>query len=172
MIGRIAPDQANTDEFSVVEQNSSKVNINDISLIPEIASAVLLLSRDEGLRTLKAFISAGKKFSEAIAKSRSSGRKFMRTMGLIINIQTEPDQITHTYLTKQRTMALCHKILFQSGRCNEFSSPLVGRINFDESNPLTRIKPLIGAGFQFLGQALKRKVTKSVFYCSIWVAWL
>lgn len=35
-----------------------------------------------------------------------------------------------------------------------FNSPLVGRINFNKENPLTRIRPLIGAGFQFLGRVV------------------
>lgn len=104
MAGKAVSDRSNTDEFSVVEQNSEKVNINDISRNPEIAAVVLELSRGDGLKTLQAFISAGKKFSGAILRSRASGKKFIRTMGLIINIQTDSDQITHTDLTKQRMM--------------------------------------------------------------------
>lgn len=154
MADKTIPDKGNTDDFLVVEQNSQKVNINDIAQMPEVSGADLILSKDDGLNTVKAFISAGKKFSDAVVRSRNTGRKFMRVMGLIVNIQTNPEQITHTDLTKQRMMALCHKILFQSGSCNDFSSPLVGRINFHDDNPLTKIKPLIGAGFQFLGQVV------------------
>lgn len=112
MATRTVSDQSNTEEFNVVEQNSEKVNIADISKSQAIAPVVLELSVGDGLKTLQAFISSGKKFSEAITKARSSGKKFIRAMGLIINIQTEPDQITHKDLTKQRTMALCHRILF------------------------------------------------------------
>lgn len=121
--GRSVRDSSNTDDFTVVEQNSQRVNIQDISMIPEVANAVLVLYTDDGLRTVKAFISAGKRFSEAIVSSRNTGGKFMRTMGLIINIQSDSDKVTHTDLTKQRTMALCHKILYQSGKCNDFRSP-------------------------------------------------
>lgn len=147
-------DQHNTDEFEVVEQNSERVNINDISRTPDIAMTIVKLSRDDGLKSLQSFVSAGKKFSEAVVKSRSSGKKFIRAIGLIVNIQTEPDQITHMDLTKQRMMALCHKILYQSGKCKNYNSPLVGRINFDDTNPLTTIRPLLGAGFQFLGRVV------------------
>lgn len=154
MATKYTSDQNNTDEFSVVEQNSERVNINDIARIPEIAVAVLKLSRAEGLKSLQSFVSAGKKFSHAVVKSRSSGKKFIRAIGLIVNIQTDPDQITHTDLTKQRMMALCHKILYQSGECKDYNSPLVGRINFDSTNPLTAIRPLLGAGFQFLGKVV------------------
>lgn len=149
---RITPNQSNTDEFIVVEQNTARVNLIDIAQIPTVSSAVLNLTTDEGFNTVKNFISAGKKFSEAVIKSRSSGKKFIRTMGLLVNIQTDTDQITNTDLTKQRTMALCHMILHNSGKCTDFNSPLVGRINFNETNPLTGIRPLIGAGFQFLGK--------------------
>lgn len=148
---RNSPDSNNTDDFQVVEQNSQKVNIEDIATKPDVNRALLQLSSQEGLKTVTAFISAGKRFSEAIVKSRGAGRKFMRVMGLIVNIQTDPDQITSSDLTKQRMMALCHRLLYLSGLCETFSSPLVGRINFDETNPLTKIRPLIGAGFQFLG---------------------
>lgn len=154
MASRHSSDQTNTDEFSIVEQNSERVNINDIAKIPEIAVAVLALTRMEGLKSLQSFISAGKKFSEAVVKSRSSGKKFIRALGLIVNIQTDPDQITHRDLTKQRMMALCHKVLYQSGQCPNYNSPLVGRINFDSDNPLTAIRPLLGAGFQFLGRVV------------------
>lgn len=154
MANRHTSDQHNTDEFEVVEQNSERVNINDISRTPEIAMAILKLSKDDGLKSLQSFVSAGKRFSEAIVKSRSSGKKFIRAIGLIVNIQTDPDQITHMDLTKQRMMALCHKILYQSGKCKGYNSPLVGRINFDDANPLTHIRPLLGAGFQFLGRVV------------------
>lgn len=154
MATKYTSDQHNTDEFAVVEQNSERVNINDISRTPDIALAVVRLSREEGLKTLQSFVSAGKKFSDAVVKSRNSGKKFIRAIGLIVNIQTEPDQITHIDLTKQRMMALCHKILYQSGKCKNYNSPLVGRINFDDTNPLTAIRPLLGAGFQFLGRVV------------------
>lgn len=154
MASKHTSNQSNTDEFSVVEQNSERVNITDIAKIPEIATAVLLLSRGDGLKTVQSFVSAGKKFSDAIARSRSSGKKFIRAIGMIVNIQTDPDQVTHTDLTKQRMMALCHKILYQSGECSDYNSPLVGRINFNKENPLTKIRPLLGAGFQFLGRVV------------------
>lgn len=154
MTTKYTSDQHNTDEFEVVEQNSERVNINDISRTPDIAMTIVKLSRDEGLKSLQSFVSAGKKFSEAVVKSRNSGKKFIRAIGLIVNIQTEPDQITHMDLTKQRMMALCHKILYQSGKCKNYNSPLVGRINFDDTNPLTTIRPLLGAGFQFLGRVV------------------
>lgn len=154
MASRYASDQNNTDDFSVVEQNSERVNIIDIARMPEIAVAVLKLSKGEGLKTVQSFVSAGKKFSDAVVKSRSSGKKFIRAIGLIVNIQTDPDQVTHTDLTKQRMMALCHKILYQSGDCKNYNSPLVGRVNFNAENPLTCIRPLIGAGFQFLGKVV------------------
>lgn len=154
MASRNTSNQSNTDDFSVVEQKSERVNISDISKMPETSAAILKLSRGDGLKTLQSFISAGKKFSEAIAKSRSSGKKFIRAVGMTVNIQTDPDQITHTDLTKQRMMALCHKILFQSGDCPNYNSPLVGRVNFNKENPLTKIRPLLGAGFQFLGRVV------------------
>lgn len=147
-------DQSNTDEFDVVEQNSERVNINDIARIPEIAATILKISRGEGLKTIQSFVSAGKKFSDAVVRSRSTGKKFLRAIGLIVNIQTDPEQITHTDLTKQRMMALCHKVLYQSGECKDYNSPLVGRVNFDNVNPLTTIRPLLGAGFQFLGRVV------------------
>lgn len=154
MASRHIPDQNNTYDFSVVEQNSERVNINDIARKPEIAAVVLGLSRGDGLKSVQSFVSAGKKFSDAVVKSRNSGKKFIRAIGLLINIQTDPSEVTHTDLTKQRMMALCHKILYQSGGCKDYNSPLVGRINFGSGNPLTSIKPLLGAGFQFLGKVV------------------
>lgn len=154
MADRATPDQQNTIDFAVVEQNSDRVNIEDISMSPSVATAFVDLSKDDGLKKLQAFISAGKKLSEAISKARSAGKIFIRAMDLVINIQTEPDQITHNDLTKQRTMALCHRVLLQSGKCANFNSPLVGRVNFNQDNPLTPIRPLLGAGFQFLGQTV------------------
>lgn len=52
MASKITSTQSNTDEFSVVEQNSERVNINDIARIPEIAAAVLLVSKGDGLKTV------------------------------------------------------------------------------------------------------------------------
>lgn len=143
-----------------MNKNTARVNLVDIAQIPAVASAVLNLTTDEGLNTVKNFISAGKKFSEAVVRSRSSGKKFIRTMGLLVNIQKDTDQITNTDLTKQRTMALCHMILHNSGKCNDFNSPLVGRINFNEKNPRTGIRSLIGAGFQFLGKMVISSYTE------------
>lgn len=142
------------EDFAIIEQNSERVNINDIKQSSAVAPVILELASADGLKTIQAFISSGKRFSEAITKARSSGKKFIRAMNLIINIQTDPDQITHMDLTKQRVMALCHSILFKSGKCGDFNSPLVGRINFSPDNPLTLIRPLLGAGFQFLGQVV------------------
>lgn len=75
----------------------------------------------------------------------------MKAFDLIVNIQTDQDIVTNVDLTKQRVMDVCHRLLLLSGTCGDFNSPLVGRITFDESNPLTKIRPLLGAGFQFLG---------------------
>lgn len=154
MASRGNPPQDSIDDFAVIEQNSERVNIDDISKSQNVAPVIVELSTEEGLKTVQAFISSGKRFSEAIVRARGSGKKFIRAMNLIINIQINPEQITHMDLTKQRVMALCHSILFKSGMCSEFNSPLVGRINFSKENPLTLIRPLLGAGFQFLGQTV------------------
>lgn len=154
MAARAVSDQNNTDYFNVVEQISERVDIENICKSQAVAPIVLGLTSVEGLKTLQAFVSSGKKFSEVIVKARNSGKKFIRAMGLIINIPTDSDQSTHMELTKQRIMALCHKILFQSNTCLEFNSPLVGRINFSVDNPLTQIRPHLGAGFQFLSRSV------------------
>lgn len=77
--------------------------------------------------------------------------RFIRYQNIFKNIQIDPDQSLVSEFTKQRFLAACHMALHESGFAGDFSSPLVGRIRFDDRNLLTPIKSLLGAGFQFLG---------------------
>lgn len=89
---------------------------------------------------MKTFLMSGKKFSEVIKAARSGGKRFIRYQNIVINIQTNTDQILVSKFTK------LHRPVF----AGDFSSPLVGIIRFDDRSLLTPIESLLGAGFQFL----------------------
>lgn len=99
---------------------------------------------------------SGKKFSDAIKDARRARKKFIRFSNILINIQTDQTKVTISDFTKQRFLAACHMELFGSGFADDFCSPLVTRINFGPHNPLSDIKALLGAGFQFLGDVVAK----------------
>lgn len=135
----------------VPEQNTDKVNIETILAKPTISKIFADLTKKENIHKLKNFLMSGKDFSNNIKNARQSGKKFTSFAGMLINIQLDQKSVTTGDFTKQRFLAACHLEIYRSGNGLEFCSPLVGRISFDDRNPLTKIKCLMGAGFQFLG---------------------
>lgn len=114
--------------------------------------------KKDNINKLKGFLMSGKKFSDAIKEARQARKKFISYSGVLINIQLDQTKVTITEFTKQRFLAACHMQLFESGLADEFCSPLVTRICFSANNPLTCIRPLLGAGFQFLGEVVSKAV--------------
>lgn len=145
------------EEYEVEELNTEKISINNLCAQPTTLAVFSTLVKKDNIHKLQSFLLSGKKFSDAIKRARLSGKKFMRYENILINIQTDPKNITTMDFTKQRFLAACHKQLFESGLAPNFCSPLVTRVIFDDENPLTAIKPLLGAGFQFAGEVLKQK---------------
>lgn len=155
---RNKPTDDNTTDYQLVEQNTDQVNIVTLMGTKGNTRHVAGLIAGDGLITLKRFLMAGKKFLDAIKKARGEGKLFIKYSGILINIQTDPEQICVTDFTKQRFLAACHLSQHNASPTNDFSSPLVGRVSFTEGNQLNPIKALLGAGFQFLGSAVSDAV--------------
>lgn len=149
------PQAADVFVHDVPEQNTEKVSIETILAKPTISKIFIELTRKENIHKIKNFLMSGKDFSNNIKLARQNNKKFISFAGILINIQLEQKNVTTGDFTKQRFLAACHLELYRSGNGMDFCSPLVGRISFDERNPLTKIKCLMGAGFQFLGSYVK-----------------
>lgn len=102
------------------------------------------------------------KFSDFIKDQRSSGKKFENVKGLNINISSESEKMLINELTKQSFLAVCHFYLFKSKRAEDFVSPLVSRITFNDGNQLSKIKDLLGGGLQFLVPVFKGLYTDKI----------
>lgn len=156
------PAESDIQEYEMSELNTEKVSIANICSKPDIAIALADMVKKDNRKKLQGFFMSGKKFSDAIKQARAIGKKFIRYSGILINIQLDQKMVTINEFTKQRFLAACHMQLYESGLAAGFCSPLVTRIDFNESNPLTEIKSLLGAGFQFLGRVIKKSVNNDV----------
>lgn len=150
-----APHPDDIYDHDITEQNTENVNVETILSKPAISKIFNELSKKENIHKIKNFLMAGKDFSNSIKTARHNGKKFISFAGILINIQLEQKHVTIGDFTKQRFLAACHLELYRSENGSDFCSPLVGRISFDDKNPLTKIKCLMGAGFQFLGAYVK-----------------
>lgn len=152
-----APGSNDVEEYEVEELNTEKVSINNLCAQPNVLAVFSGLVKKDNIQKLQSFLLSEKKFSDSIKRARLNGKKFIRYSNILINIQTDPKNVTTMDFTKQRFLAACHKQLFEPGLVPDFCSPLVTTVVFNETNPLTKIKPLLGAGFQFSGEVLKAK---------------
>lgn len=129
-------------EYEVEEMNTEKDSLTNLCSQPSVVAVFADLVKKDNIHKLQSFLLSGKRFSDSIKSARSDRKKFIRYSNILINIQLDPKSVTITDFTKQRFLAACHVQLYESGLAKEFCSPLVTRINFSPSNPLTAIKPL------------------------------
>lgn len=101
-IGQKAATEADVADYNILEQNTERVSIMEITKRAEYAPALSGISKKDKIEALKTFLMSGQKFSEAIKAARSGGKRFIRYQNIVLNIQTDPAQILVSKFTKRR----------------------------------------------------------------------